>query len=560
MKKCIYKMAMLLFMAMTAACSDDEQSGLLFPEIPRMVSSLPVDGSTGVRATGGKLVLEITYDQKIKLAEGNWMEKVEITRGKATIEKLESKDKVISLALAGCENRGNCEVYIPKGVVLAEDGTEAYAVRLSFTTDVIPVQQIKTELCNQDATEETRRLYADLVANYGKKMISGAMAQDSWNSDYAAWVNEKTGKLVKLNGFDYQHMPNSGKPGFVDYTNIQCVTDWYDNGNGLVSAMWHWNVPVSDVSESVSVKLWEGVKNDFNTADVEGISVLLDKAKLGDRIKVTVTSVQSGATVEMKENSENWSSLQKNNVSADETESVFVLDTEARLSQIKSGMYILGDKCMLTGVYLITDEVEYKCMAEETSFNAENVFIEGTWEQDVFDNDLAKLAGYLKTLQEAGIPVLWRPFHEASGGWFWWGAKGAETYKKLWIAMYDYLKGQHINNLIWVWTSDSEGNDKEWYPGDAYVDIIGRDLYGKDKVNDVVDEFYNLASQYPDKMIALTECGSMPDLSEMWNAGAKWAWFMTWYPSSLSDESDAQQHATINWWKDSMDQEFVVIK
>ena len=355
-------MAMLLFMAMTAACSDDEQSGLLFPEIPRMVSSLPVDGSTGVRATGGKLVLEITYDQKIKLAEGNWMEKVEITRGKATIEKLESKDKVISLALAGCENRGNCEVYIPKGVVLAEDGTEAYAVRLSFTTDVIPVQQIKTELCNQDATEETRRLYADLVANYGKKMISGAMAQDSWNSDYAAWVNEKTGKLVKLNGFDYQHMPNSGKPGFVDYTNIQCVTDWYDNGNGLVSAMWHWNVPVSDVSESVSVKLWEGVKNDFNTADVEGISVLLDKAKLGDRIKVTVTSVQSGATVEMKENSGNWSSLQKNNVSADETESVFVLDTEARLSQIKSGMYILGDKCMLTGVYLITDEVEYKCM------------------------------------------------------------------------------------------------------------------------------------------------------------------------------------------------------
>lgn len=560
MRKCIYKMAMLLFMAITAACSDDEQSGLLSPEIPRMVSSLPVDGATGVRATGGKLILEITYDQKVKLAEGDWMKKIEITRGKATLEKLEEKDKVISLSLAGCENRGNCEVYIPKGVVLAEDGTEAYAVRLSFTTDVIPVQQIKTELCNQDATKEAKRLYTDLVAIYGKKMISGAMAQDSWNSDYAAWVNEKTGKSVKLNGFDYQHMPNSGKPGFVDYADIQCVADWYDNGNGIVSAMWHWNVPVSDVSESVSIKLWKGLKNDFNTSDVEGISSLLDKAKIGDRIKVTVKSVQPEATVELKENSGNWSSLQKNNVGIDEVESVFELDTDVRLSQVKSGMYILGDKCMLTGVYLITDKVEYKCMADETSFNAENVFIEGTWEKNVFDKDLVRLADYLIKLQKAGIPVLWRPFHEASGGWFWWGAKGAETYKKLWTAMYDYLKERQVNNLIWVWTADSGGNDKEWYPGDAYVDIIGRDLYGKDKVNDVVDEFYNLASQYPDKMIALTECGNMPSLSEMWNAGAKWAWFMTWYPSSLSDESDAQQHATINWWKDSMEQEFVLTK
>ena len=85
------------------------------------------------------------------------------------------------------------------------------------------------------------------------------------------------------------------------------------------------------------------------------------------------------------------------------------------------------------------------------------------------------MAGYLKLLHDANIPVIWRPLHEAAGGWFWWG-KNADSFKKLWIQMFDYFKAQGLNNLIWVWTSET--GDADWYPGDAYVDIIGRDLYG----------------------------------------------------------------------------------
>ena len=92
-------------------------------------------------------------------------------------------------------------------------------------------------------------------------------------------------------------------------------------------------------------------------------------------------------------------------------------------------------------------------------------------------SDLEKIVPYLQQLQRAGIPVLWRPLHEAAGKWFWWGNGTAENYRKLWHIMFDFFKQRGVNNLIWVWTS--EKNDPDWYPGDEYVDIIGTDMYGQ---------------------------------------------------------------------------------
>ena len=74
------------------------------------------------------------------------------------------------------------------------------------------------------------------------------------------------------------------------------------------------------------------------------------------------------------------------------------------------------------------------------------------------------------------MALLWRPLHEASGKWFWWGAKGAAPCKALWNLMYDRMVNHHgLTNLIWVWNSD--GADYEWYPGDDKVDILARDFY-----------------------------------------------------------------------------------
>lgn len=197
----------------------------------------------------------------------------------------------------------------------------------------------------------------------------------------------------------------------------------------------------------------------------------------------------------------------------------------------------------------------------ETTFTVNNALTEGTWENGLMKADLAKLASYLKLLQEKGIPVVWRPLHEASGNiyeynggtaWFWWGRDGAEAYKKLWIYMFDYFNEQGLNNLIWVWTSQVK--DPEFYPGDKYVDIIARDIYGKNATESLSD-YQALLKQYGNKMIALGENGcdggagkSLDNFTAIWDAGSKWLYFMPWY----DDESATIKHASDDWWIDAI--------
>lgn len=210
-----------------------------------------------------------------------------------------------------------------------------------------------------------------------------------------------------------------------------------------------------------------------------------------------------------------------------------------------------------------------------TVFSPKNIFTEGTWEQKIADEDLALLASLLKKFQEAGIPVIWRPLHEASGNaasggtaWFWWGADGAETYVKLWRKMFDYFKAEGLNNLIWVWTTqtgygydESKGIllDKDWYPGDEYVDIVGRDEYTK-TAEQSAEEFEAIRTAFPKKMVTLSECGSVAKLSEQIAEGAAWSWAMPWYDDTADEAKslDNHQHADTKWWKDAMNCENVV--
>ena len=78
--------------------------------------------------------------------------------------------------------------------------------------------------------------------------------------------------------------------------------------------------------------------------------------------------------------------------------------------------------------------------------------------------------------------------------------------------MFTYFKEQGLDNLIWVWTSENK-DDANWYPGDEYVDIIGRDLYGK-TAEECAEEFKALTALYGDRMIALTECGYYADSND----------------------------------------------
>lgn len=137
------------------------------------------------------------------------------------------------------------------------------------------------------------------------------------------------------------------------------------------------------------------------------------------------------------------------------------------------------------------------------------------------------ISAQLARLQQAGVPVLWRPLHEASGGWFWWGASGPEPYLELYRLMYDRMTNVHgLNNLIWVWN----GQDAAWYPGDEYVDIIGEDIYPGEKVYTSQAARFLKALSYTDarKIIALTENGCIPDTDLLIRDNVMWAWWCTW--------------------------------
>lgn len=143
------------------------------------------------------------------------------------------------------------------------------------------------------------------------------------------------------------------------------------------------------------------------------------------------------------------------------------------------------------------------------------------------DKDIEGIARELLKLQDAGVPVLWRPLHEASGGWFWWGAKGPEACKQLWIYLYDQLTNVYgCNNLIWVWN----GQAADWYPGDEYVDIIGEDIYAANHSYGAQNSKFIELLDYSrtNKIIALTENGVLFDIDNVVATNARWAWFNTW--------------------------------
>lgn len=148
--------------------------------------------------------------------------------------------------------------------------------------------------------------------------------------------------------------------------------------------------------------------------------------------------------------------------------------------------------------------------------------------------DIDVISGYLDKLQKADVTVLWRPLHEASGGWFWWGAAGADSYQWLYKLMFERQTYYHkLNNLIWVWN----GQDQDWYPGDKYCDIAGTDIYAeKHSYSALPDQFMKTVNYSGgSKMTALSENGVMMDPDLMERDNTHWLYFAVWYGDYIID-------------------------
>lgn len=178
--------------------------------------------------------------------------------------------------------------------------------------------------------------------------------------------------------------------------------------------------------------------------------------------------------------------------------------------------------------------------------------------KELLDRDIAHIASLFNKLEQEGVPVLWRPLHEASGGWFWWGAKGAEPYKKLWIYLYEELTFTYgCNNLIWVWN----GQAPDWYPGDEYVDIIGEDIYANARSYVAHNSKFSelLDHSGTNKIIAMTENGVVFDIEQAVITNARWAWFCTWCGDFVQKNGVySEQYTQAEMLKKVYDSEYVI--
>jgi mannan endo-1,4-beta-mannosidase len=156
----------------------------------------------------------------------------------------------------------------------------------------------------------------------------------------------------------------------------------------------------------------------------------------------------------------------------------------------------------------------------------------GTEINERWKSQVDVIAYFLKQLRDAHVPVLWRPYHEMNGGWFWWGKKsGADGYKKLYRMMFDRLARFHkLNNLIWVYgpnevTPPHVDGYEVYYPGDDVVDVLATDVYS---TNFARGQYEQLLSVAKNKPIAIAESGSVPS-PDVLKEQPRWAWFMYWF-------------------------------
>ena len=291
------------------------------------------------------------------------------------------------------------------------------------------IYNVSAKLVNENATENTKRVFSYMCDIYGTDFLSGQYCDmGQFGHENACIWKASGGKYPAVLGLDFMEYSPSRVANGSTGNATEYAKEFWENG-GIVTFCWHWNVPEKYLTDT----WWKGFYKESTNIDLDAIM-----------------------------NGED-----------------------------EEGMELLI-------------------------------------------SDMDAIAEQLKILQEADVPVLWRPLHEASGGWFWWGDCEPESYIKLYQMMYERYTDYHgLNNLIWVWN----GQDGDWYPGDEYVDIIGEDIYPGERVYTSQMNRYIKALDYTEtnKMIVLSENGCLFDPDLAIRDGAMWGFFATWGGEFVSE-------------------------
>lgn len=295
---------------------------------------------------------------------------------------------------------------------------------------------VDRNLCNSDASENTKKLYSYLCDIYGEKILSGQYSDSMYGSENVA-IQRVTGHFPAVLGLDYiDYSPSRVLNGAVSDATENALDCW--NKGGIVTITWRWNAPIK-----------------YHTGE-------WDQAYLADYTNINIEKI---------------------------------LNHE--------------------------DEEGY----------------------DLLISDIDAIAEQLTILKEADVPVLWRPLPEASSGWYWWGDESAEQYIELYKLVYERLTKHHgLNNLIWIWN----GQDADWYPGDEYVDIISWDIYAGEHIYIANTSVFLEASACSEKnkMVVLSENGSLFDSELAFRDGATWGFFCTWGDEYVIKDNTVNEYSS----------------
>lgn len=316
---------------------------------------------------------------------------------------------------------------------------------------------VNRSLCNENASQETWRLYNFLCDSYGKYIISGQYASDNAGLESREFIEieKNLGDYPAMMGLDLIELSPSrvahGSSGGINAINN--AKDFWLNQGGIVTLTWHWNAPEPYIMKNGGA-WWQGFYTEYTDID---------------------------------------------------------------LAKIMNG----------------EDQEGY----------------------DLLVSDIDAIAEYLKELDDYHVPILWRPLHEGGGDpkwnnpWFWWGSSGADAYKELWKLMFERLTDYHnINNLIWVW----DGQNPDYYPGDEYVDILGYDVYADAGDYSSKKWYYDFTKSCTSdqKIVAMTENGTLFDPDAAMNDGTRWGWFATWNGEfTLKDMQLPGDYTSMEMWK-----------
>ena len=183
------------------------------------------------------------------------------------------------------------------------------------------------------------------------------------------------------------------------------------------------------------------------------------------------------------------------------------------------------------------DSVDVTALAQMPLADAKSAVADGTLPEGALAllQDIDAVSESLIKLRNMKIPLLWRPLHEASGGWYWWGASGAYAYQQLWALLYHRMTDYHnLNHLIWIWN----GQSIAYLVSDDTYDIASVDIYLNSDIEfgSRYEQFLALANMTGrKKLLALSECSSPPNLEMLALDDAVWSFYGLWYGEYIMD-------------------------